>query len=75
MNIITEILRYGGPTAAISIVGYLILREVFKYLKGRDESFVEIISNHIRHNTESTNRLQQTIVELIRWLKNNNNKR
>jgi hypothetical protein len=72
MDFIIEILKYGGPTAAISVVGYLILKEVFKYLKTRDESFTNMISNHMQNNTESNNQLKQAVAELITWLKRKN---
>jgi len=74
MEIITEILKYGGPTASVCVVGYFIFKEFLRYLKGRDESFITLISNHITHNTEASNNLQKTIAELITWLKRKNGK-
>jgi hypothetical protein len=72
MDFVIELLKYGGPTAAISIIGYFILKEVFKYLRTRDESFVGLISNHLKDNTESNNQLKQVVAELITFLKRKN---
>ena len=74
MKIWNEILRIGGPTAAISIVVLFIIKEFLKYMNKRDERFTQLIGNHLNHNTDALNKLTQVVSELSIYIRKLNGK-
>ena len=51
MDILTEILKVGGPTTAIAIIFYLIIKDQMKGIREREKEVMTLITNHINHNT------------------------
>ena len=81
MEIFTEIIKFGGSTAAIAIVGYFIVKDIFKYLETRDkrcnekdERIAKLIGNHMNHNTTVLNELIRVVSELSIYIKKINGK-
>lgn len=52
MEILTEILKVGGPTTAIAVIFYLVIKELLKGSREREKEVMTLISNHMNHNTE-----------------------
>ena len=48
MEILTEILKVGGPTVAIQVIVFLTIKEFLKVIR----ELMTLITNHINHNTE-----------------------
>ena len=48
MEILTEILKVGGPTVAILVILFLTITEFLKVIR----ALMTLITNHINHNTE-----------------------
>ena len=48
MDILTEILKIGGPTVAIVVILFLTIKEFLKIIK----ELMTLVTNHINHNTE-----------------------
>lgn len=69
---IVEIAKYTGAIGVSLIVILLIVRYFLKAMRSMQTDFTKIITNHLQHNNNSTNRLDNTITELITWLKKNN---
>ena len=88
---LTDFIQLGVGGVAV-VVAYLIVKEVLKSNKAKDEQFVsfitkqedsfnEIIKNHLNHDIESRNQLEKShdklatmIEQLIKWLEKNNRK-
>jgi len=51
MEILTDILKVGGPTTAIAVIFYLIIRDQMKGSREREKEVMGLISNHMNHNT------------------------
>jgi len=54
MDILTEVLKVGGPTTAISIIFYLIIKD-----------FIKLVSNHMNHNTEALKEVSEIMKQDI----------
>ena len=48
MDILTEILKIGGPTVAIVVILFLTIKEFLKIIN----ELMTLVTNHINHNTE-----------------------
>ena len=70
----TQILQVGGPTAAIAIVGYFIIRMFLAHLKDKDERVALLVSNHLHSNTTALQKLHEAVRELTIFIKKSNGK-
>jgi len=52
MGLLTEILKIGGPTTAIAVIFYLIIRDQMKGSREREKEVMNMITNHMSHNSE-----------------------
>jgi len=52
MEILTEVLKVGGPATAIAVILFLTIKEFLKFGREKDKEFMVLIINHINHNTE-----------------------
>ena len=71
-----------GVAGVAVIVLFLVVKEFLKFARKQEESFTEIIKNHLHDSTKTTNKLGKTVKglegtmrELIIFLKNSNGKK
>jgi len=84
MTSLYDIAQFGVAIFAVGVLAYVITFVVKRFLdfqRKQEDNFNEIIRNHLQHDTEAKNRLQQSQIELtkmieqlIRFLENNNKK-
>ena len=72
MEIFSEILKIGGPGALAIVILYFIVKRFLESQEKQEKRFIEIIENHLKHNTGIMNNLKESIKELCVWLKRNN---
>ena len=53
MEILTEVLKVGGPATAIAVILFLTIKEFLKASREKDREVMLLMSNHISHNTEA----------------------
>jgi len=78
INLIDYVQLGVAGVAIVAIV--IIVREFLAFVKKQEDNFSELVRNHLEHNTESNNKLEQshnklaTMIELlIKWLDKNSN--
>lgn len=51
MEILTDILKIGGPVTALSVILFLTIKEFLKSDREKNKEFMALITNHISHST------------------------
>jgi len=76
-----QIAEYGPSIFAIAAIAFIVIK-FLKSQKERDDAFMNIITNHIEHNTLATEKnttvltgLKETLGELCFYIKKTNGKR
>ena len=65
-----------NPTDYIELGATVVVVAMFLYyISKRDKSFTNVISNHMTHSTAVQQKLEDSIGELLRYLKNQNGKK
>ncbi len=79
-GIILEIAKVTGPVGVSIVALILIVKAFLKYLEKRDKDYVDLITNHIQHNTEAMNKLENSIIKMTvvfetmhNWFRKNGN--
>lgn len=73
-----EFAQFGVAIFSMGVLAY-VLRLAFKkdnqlmdYMRSQEENFVEVVKNHLSHNTEALNELKTIMREILILLKRNN---
>jgi len=69
-----ELAQFGVAIFSMGVLGYVI-NLFMKFMQKQEDSFTELVKNHLDHNTATLNDLKEILKE-IKWiLKKNNNSR
>ena len=75
-----EFTQFGVGIFAIAAI-IILVKEFMKFVAKQQADFKEIITNHIQHSTnsmtrmeKSSDKLNQTITQLLQWLTKKNGK-
>ena len=75
-----EFAQFGAVIFIAAVLAFAI-KWFLGFAKRQEDNFIEVITNHLKHDTEAKNKLEQSNVamtkvleQLIRWLERNNKK-
>lgn len=68
---VEQIILQGGALTAICIIAYMVARHLTLLNKRLFEETYELVTNHIKHNTEALLELKEAILALCRRLNEN----